>query len=326
MGEGQGAVERPSVPLDERFSTILPTLQVRVNSSSLGPFKTCPRKYQYSIIEGWEAEGGRVHLTFGSLVHAGTAGYEVARARGASHDEAVEGVVLWALRTTWDSKLGRGWMSGDPNKNRLSLVRSLVWYLDQYNQPSGGTAPKTLMLGDALAVEIPFAFGSGFVAESTGEEISFIGTLDRLVELGNQTYVLDTKTTAWAIEPSWFKKFTPDNQFSLYSIAGRVVLDRPVAGLILDGMQVGATFTRFNRGLVPRSDEFLDEWLKDSYRWLGEMERCAVEDYWPMNDRGCGMYGGCEFREVCSLAPSRRAGWLERNFRRKQLAGNEDLV
>ena len=55
--------------LDPRFSRKLPGMQLQVNSSSLGPFKQCPRKYYYTIVTGLETAERSIHLTFGTLVH-----------------------------------------------------------------------------------------------------------------------------------------------------------------------------------------------------------------------------------------------------------------
>ena len=309
---------------DARFSRVLPGHQLQVNSSSLGPFKTCPRQYYYKIICGWEGQAKSVHLTFGTLVHEGLAGYEILRAQGLTHDEALESTIDWALRKTWNKELKRGWISGSPEKNRLGLVRTLVWYLDHYADMPG---MEVLRLPNGnLAVEIDFEFDSGWESETTGEHVTFIGKLDRLVKVGNETFVLDTKTTTYQLGLDWFKKFTPDNQFSLYSMAGGVVLDQPVRGLILDGVQVGATFSRFERGPVGRSEAFLDEWLQDSHYWLDYMAKCAEDGYWPMNDRGCGMFGGCEFREICSHNPASRDMWIKAGFVQKKRGVEEDLL
>lgn len=310
---------------DPRFSRALPGLQLQVNSSSLGPFKTCPRKYYYEVIAGLEAGDRSIHLTFGTLIHAGLGAYEILRAKGVSHEEALEETISWALRKTWDERLKRPWISGHPAKNRLSLVRALVWYLDQYGQNDSG--PSTITLPDGrLAVEIDFSFNSGFIAESTGEEVSFIGRLDRIVSVGGYNFVLDTKTTEYAVDSYWIAKFTPDNQFSLYSLAGTIVLEKPIAGLMVDGMQVGVNFVRCNRGLVPRPVSNLDEWLRDSHFWLRQMEACAVDEYWPQNDRGCGMFGGCAFRQICGASPSQRERLLQVSYRKKQPAGSEDIL
>jgi hypothetical protein len=308
--------------LDKRFSSQTPGLQLLVNSSSLGPFKLCPRRYYYEIIWGWRSFRESVHLIFGSWVHAGRGGYEILRYKGMGHEEALEETVAWALKATWNSKLKRPWQSDDSGKNRLGLVRTLVWYLDQFGE---NDAFETIVLADGRpAVELGFQFDSGYHTR-LGEPWEFFGTLDRLAKLNDEPYILDTKTTGHQVGPGFFAGFSPDNQFSLYQIGARVAFDVPVRALVVDGIQIGASFSRMQRGVVPRDDAQLDEWLSDSGIWLGQMEACAERSYWPMNDKSCSVYGGCPFREVCSASPASRQGWLEKGFERKPGMGAREL-
>lgn len=41
-------------------------IQYAWDSTSIGYLKTCPRLYQYTIIEGWQSKGESLHLRFGS--------------------------------------------------------------------------------------------------------------------------------------------------------------------------------------------------------------------------------------------------------------------
>ena len=312
----------PQAPIAARFSSKLPALQLKVNSSSLGPFKKCPRYYQYTVLGGYQARDSSVHLIFGSLIHEAIGSYEGTRLKGISHDAALEQVVYAALCKTWNSKLGRGWQSGHPDKNRESLIRTIVWYLDLQEQNDG---TRTIELAGRPAIELRFEFDSGYTS-STGERVNFYGTLDRLVELANRPFVLDTKTTSYKVDTQFFNRFSPDNQFSLYSLAAKVAFAIPVQGLICDAIQIGATFSRFQRGIVPRSDDQLDEWLSDAHWWLGQMDSCAQANYWPMNEKSCGLFGGCEFRDICATGPKARGLWLEKGFTKTAPSDAADLL
>ena len=139
------------------------------------------------------------------------------------------------------------------------------------------------------------------------------------MRLNGATYIKDIKTTKSGLGTRYFDRYSPDNQFSLYVLAGQICFDVEVKGIIADAIQVGTNFSRFERALVPRSKEVLEEWLVDARWWLRAMERCAQDDYWPQNDKSCGLYGGCEFREVCSMRPASRETWLERNYVRLEM-------
>ena len=159
----------------------------------------------------------------------------------------------YVLTITWDEKKNRPWISDDPNKNRLTLLRSVVWYLLQF----ADDPIETVRLANGKpAVELSFRFDSGYTT-SNGENILLCGHLDRLAMLNNKAFVLDRKTTKSTINSSFFDKFSPDNQMTLYAIAGKVVYNIQIEGIIVDGAQIAQSFTRFLRGTVPRSEPCL---------------------------------------------------------------------
>jgi PD-(D/E)XK nuclease superfamily len=167
---------------------------------------------------------------------------------------------------------------------------------------------------------------------STGEPVLLCGHLDRVAELAGDHYVIDVKTTESELSDYYFARFTPDNQMSMYSLAGRVAFSFETKGVIVDGLQVGVGFTRFSRRIVPRTRASQEEWLAGTHHWLQQMDataqvaddmqkqgRAGIEAY-AMNDKACGLYasrdnpGGCPFREVCGKDPGSREMWLRQGF------------
>lgn len=296
------------------FSLALPGLQLAVDSTSLGEFKLCPRKYFYTIICGWQPRSESVHLTFGILYHSTLEHYDNAKAQGNSHQDALDSSVDFALRATWNKALKRPWVSDGKNKNRYTLLRSVIWYLDKFGESD---SLETLIIGGKPAVELSFRFDLGVEASSTGESFAACGHLDRMVRFNDSAYILDRKTTEHTIDTSFFLKFSPDNQMSMYDLAGQVAFQTPVEGIIIDGVQVAVTFSRYQRGIVPRTQEGRTEWLSGAAKWLAEMEKCAIESDWPMNDKNCHHFGGCPFRPVCSRPPSAREQWLKTDYSKR---------
>lgn len=290
-----------------------PNFQIAWDSTSIGAFKTCPRLYQLSILEGWQPREISVHLTFGLHFHSALERYDHLRFGGASYEDALREVIRYVLTITWDERKNRPWISDDPNKNRLTLLRSVVWYLLQFeNDPI-----ETVRLANGKpAVELSFRFDSGYTTQY-GESILLCGHLDRLAMLNGKAFVLDRKTTKSTINSSFFEKFTPDNQMTLYAIAGKVVYNIQIEGIIVDGAQIAQTFTRFLRGTVPRTEAVLEEWYYDLGQYLATAELYAANNYWPMNDKSCGQYGGCPFRKICGLPPSVRKEWLQADFTKR---------
>src|SRR5262249_45817099 len=115
----------------------------------------------------------------------------------------------------------------------------------------------------------------------------------------------------------YFKQFEPNNQMSLYTLAGQVTLHSPIRGVIIDGIQILIESTNFKRHVTYRTPEQTEEWITDAHVWFTLAKTYAETNYWPMNDTACDKYGGCEFREICSKSPQVRDKFLALEFDRR---------
>jgi hypothetical protein len=302
-------------PLPTRlsFSTQNPSHQLAWDSTSLGALKTCPRYYQYNILEGYTAHAENVHFVFGIEFHAALEHYDRQRANGMDQNNATLSAVASALTSTWRPDLGRPWVSDEPTKNRHTLIRAIVWYLDQFqNDPL-----ETVVLRNGQpAVELSFRHELELTSRS-GEQYLLCGHMDKLARWEGKTWVVDRKTTKSGLGQDYFDKYSPDNQVSLYTFAGGAVFHEPVVGLIIDAGQTGVNFTRFQRQPIRRTPSQLAEWVHDLAYWLSLAESFAEAGYYPMNDKACTMYGGCPYRGVCGVAPEIRPRLLEQLYTRR---------
>lgn len=270
------------------------------NHSSLEPAKCCPRKYKYMVIDGWRAKSSSDDLTFGSHYAKALELYHQWRANGESHASSLENVCFSTLADS------HGWVPTQNVKTRETLLRSIIWYLDTFeNDPC-----ETVVLASGKpAVELLFRF-------ELDKEIMLCGHMDRIVRYGNDYYVQDQKTTRASLGGYYFKRYNPNDQMSLYSVAAEVVWHQPVKGVMIDAAQIAVGFTRFERGFTFRTAAQNEKWLKDARYWI-ERTWDAAEAGWPLNDAACMMYGGCPFREVCSKDPSVQRQYLETLFERR---------
>lgn len=298
-------------------------LQLAVDSTSLGAFKTCPRYYYYTIIWGYQPKAESVHLTFGLLMHGGVERYHHGKADGGSHADALDKALDWVLRETWNRELNRPWNSGDSYKNRFTLIRTLVGYLDKYGD---NDALETVILDSGKpAVELSFSFDSGFSSREFGESFLLCGHLDRLALFNGEPYIPDVKTTKSELNIKYWTSHNPSNQFGMYLLAGEIVYKLPVKGLIVDGAQVLVGESRFDRHLITKDQFQMDEFYQGTGRWLRRMEEAAGEaagladpiQAYPMDETSCGKFGGCEFRGICAKSPGSRGTWLESGFRKR---------
>lgn len=346
--------------MQDSLSPFLPGTHIQFawDSTSLGWLKTCARLYQYRMIEGWSSRGGgNVHLEFGSLYHSALELYDRCRSLSESHDDALFQAVKMCLEKTWDygepCTYCNGKFTGLPNnacencmntgfigqgkpidwghnlKTRETLVRTVIWYLEEFGE---NDAAETVQLRNGKpAVELSFRleldFGPEDIAAASvnhdtgvigpGQPYVLCGHLDRLVKFGDGLYVMDRKTSSTTIGSYYFDGYNPDNQMSLYTLASKVIYQTPVRGVIIDAVQIAVGFSRFSRGFTFRTESQTEEWLDETRHWLELAEGFARAGHWPMNDKSCHQYGGCAFRKVCSKAPEVRQRFLETDFEKR---------
>ncbi len=279
---------------------------------SLNWLKDCPTKYKRFMLEGWRPKGENVHLKFGGIYAKALEIYHKTRAQykaitPLSHKEAMYEAIKYALEASWP------WPFTDLLKSRENLIRSIVWYLDNYEDDPC----RTVTLSDGTpAVELATRM-------QLDERNVLIVHLDRIVEFSGHTYIQDQKTTKGSLGSYYFEGFNPDNQMSAYSVVGHVVYKTPVQGVMIDAAQILVGGTRFERGFTYRTREQLAEWLADVSWWVGPYQRAAERADWPMNDTSCSKYRssdpfgnahGCPLRKVCGADPRVREKYLESDF------------
>lgn len=294
-------------------------IQFAWSSTGLGLLKTCPRLYQYTVIEGWGSRDESIHLRFGIEYHAALQDYAVARANGTSHEDAMREAVRLLHARVHDWNPDRNSRAGK-YKNRETIVGLVIDYLDNFiDDPA-----ETFILDDGTpAVELPFRFeldwGPQQLADENGQNFNqpymLCGHLDRIVNYADAHYVMDRKTSLSTLSGYYFNQFAPSNQMTLYTLAGKIMLNSPIKGVIIDAAQVLLEKPNaFQRGFTYRTDDQLDEWLVDLRYWLHNAEAYATNHYWPQNDTSCDKFGGCKFREVCSRSPQVREQYLKATF------------
>lgn len=319
-------------------------VQFAWDSTSLKLAEACLRKYQYKLIFGWQPERKSVHLLFGGWYASALESYHKYVADGMSQDEALIEVVSEALTETWEfpacetcegagqgmimrceggqpyeaegdcpdcngeGKLtsgGQPWLSDHNTKTRENLIRTIVWYIDQFGEDD--SCQTVILSSGQPAVEHSFRL-------EADNGIILCGHLDRLVEYGGKPYIQDQKTTQSTITARYFEQYNPDSQMSLYTFAGKSIFGLPIKGVMIDGAQIAVGFTRFERGFSFRTEDQLNEWYDHSMYHIERARQATRDDHFPMNPSSCNNYGGCEFRHICSKAPSVREQFLKGDF------------
>lgn len=324
----------PSTAIPQSPFLLGTNIQFAWDSTSLGLIKSCPRLYQYTLIDGYQPKGESIHLRFGIEYHQALQEYDISRANGIGHEDAIHDTIRELLTRTFgwnpdqDSKAGR-------YKNRSSIIQLVVDYLDHFIHDPAETfilengkpaaelsfrfeldwGPKA---AEAIPIEHPDngTYDNGVTVQYTHSQPYLLcGHLDRVVDFNDQLLVMDRKTTTATPGQYYFAQFEPNNQMSLYTLAGKVVLNTPIKGVIIDAAQVLLESpNKFIRGFTYRTPGQLDEWVNDLRIILATAETYAEANYWPMNDTSCDKFGGCKFRDVCSKDPAVRDRFLAADF------------
>lgn len=277
------------------------------DATSVELAQTCLRKYYYKNIVGWRPKRTSVHLVFGGLYASALESFHKYRALGADTDESLRRVVKECLIASWDYEKNAPMQFEHAAKTRFNLVRTIVWYVEQFGREVEGGIQTFHLKDGTPAVELSFQL-------DIDETLIYCGHLDQVVTYGDDKYIQDQKTTGSTISTRFFEGFKPSNQMSGYTWAGQMMFDTPISGVIIDGAQIAVGFTRFERGFVHYTQAEIDEWFVDM-RYTVDLARIAVQrNTFPMNRSSCGNYGGCEFRGVCSRSPQVRDNFLRADF------------
>lgn len=288
------------------MSARVPNLELVWSSTTLGTLKECPRKYQYSILEGWATRGENIDINFGWLYHGALERFQRQLALGASRLEAMIFSIRWTMIEAAPKLLANPSETA-ANKSLPNLIRSIVWHCDNFEHD---VLEQIIMYDNEPAVELSFVIDAG-IRSASGEDFQFSGHLDRLIRFNGNTYWHDYKTTKTTLGDNYFEQFNPDNQASLYTLASKVAFDVPTLGGIIDAAQIAVGFTRFGRKPINRTQGQLDEWIRDTRMYLAQAEVYAVTNHWPMNDKACFR---CNFRDICSKDPRVRQAFLKSNY------------
>ena len=319
----------PSYLTTGSTSPFLPgtNIQFAFDSTSIGYIKTCPRLYYYTMILGWTSKSESIHLRFGIEYHHALEFYARLRVNSLPHEQSVRDTLREIHSRTTDWVLDTNTKAGK-YKNRETLVSLVLDYLDHFVDDPCETYIKS---DGTPAVELSFRFELDFGPESAraakdyGEDgivyggyvqpYLLSGHLDRVVRFNDHLFVMDHKTTTTTPGDYYFNQYDPNNQMTLYTIAGGIILHTPIKGVIIRAGQILLEKpNRFVSGFTYRTPDQIDEWLNDLRFHFSNAEAYALNDHWPMNDTACGNYGGCKFREVCSKSPDVRERFLAADF------------
>lgn len=165
------------------------------------------------------------------------------------------------------------------------------------------------------------------------------GLIDLPVESHTQLYIVDHKTTGQWLTERWAAQYARSYQLKGYARMVERLLDRPVAGVYINGVYTGAgadvpkakwsTRTSVRNGLFGPyvfAPEQLDEVQVWATGHAAHVAACRDDAHgladpalaWPQNDRACDF---CQFSDICHSPPATREAQLRMRFTRRELTG-----
>ena len=257
------------------------------DATKISALKRCPAYLQYNCLDRWQPKGGNVDLAFGAAFADALTTY---------YREDIRA----AVRVCMEASIP----TGSNNKNRVTLVRSLVWYVEEYKDQE----VYKLASGEK-AVELSFEI-------DVADDIVFCGHLDLVTVVNKDLYVNDQKTTTMTLSNYFYSMYELTDQFAMYSFVAKELLGSPIRGVIIDGVQVAVGFTAFGRKPTTFSKKWLDEWLRDTLWHIRNYDGTPR-----LNISSCNLYSsvskgkfGCEFKSICKTDPSMREVYLKEGF------------
>lgn len=310
-------------------------LQFAWDSTSLTTLMECPRKYQLRALEGWitRSPNRQIALDFGILIHRGIELYHRCRfddhrVGDLGHKEAADEAAHRVLHDPLFSRLPTGdeleiekqQVAEDEDddgsdlkqskvRTRFHLLRALFWYFEHY---ASDPLPVVALADGSPAVELSFRVPTGL--KIAGEDVIYCGHMDRTVNYAGSILPVDVKTTSKSLGSQYFQLYHTAHQMSGYAFAASILFERPIGGVMIDGISLLVGGVKFARAPTYRSKSQLGEFVQQLGDYVEDAERYHDEGYYPMNTTSCRF---CEFQGICSKPPEVRALYLSQKFRRE---------
>jgi len=302
-------------------------IQFAWDSVSLTSFLSCQRRYKYLVLDGLVPKnpGYAIALEFGILFHSALETYHKAKACDRDHAEAVQATACWLveqpafkalptdeeideLKAKTDDEDDGITLRNSKIRTRYHLMRSVIWYLEHYIDDPLHTL---IMPSGKPAVELSFRIP--LPVQVGGHEMILCGHIDRAVEFEGGLWASDYKTTK-SLTRQFFDMFDLSHQMTGYTVAGNVILEKPISGVWIDGIALQVGGVKLARAPTKRSPGQVKEYF-ELLTDVGERaERAYDIGHYPMNTASCYF---CDFKDVCKQAPEFRERYINMWYDRK---------
>lgn len=305
-----------------------------IDNSSLEKF-SCPRRWQHSEVDLRSPVAEKAGANFGSTMHRGwETRYTICGTR--SPVEAEMPLIETAMHQWLDENPQPPGDFRDFNHAcKMMRVYNQIYPQEQFeivkNHNDKPIVESSFMLPFCIIKNnhevLPWTCDHDKVADivaTSAIPVYYCGKLDLGISDANGLWSFDHKT-AFMFGDSWIKQMSMDGGQLGYCWALGKVLNKPVAGYVIDGVRVrrptvksqfvgdapidSTDFVRLPFFVTP---DQLAEWEEDVRQIIRSIFTCYTNSYFPRHRWQCiGKYGPCEFFDVCSTPRDQRQIVLE---------------
>ena len=272
-----------------------------VDNSKISNYKTCPRKYFYSYIFGWEGKMPNIHLVFGQAWHIAMEHLKLTGMTVQSVEQAVR-----KFEKHYRKYFSPAVDADNAPKNLLGAATGLDEYAIQYDNDDF-----EVMHTEVLA-KVPISQDRNMIVR-----IDYIGKSERQFP---GIFGMDYKT-GQRYSTAWQRQWYTNSQMKLYTMALQVYFGiiNKIFGMVVDGIifykavqkDIGKRH-RLVRIPLRVDDNMMNAWLFDINRWYSLLEEdmlqlaeSSKDDPVMMcfhkNEEACTMYGLCKFHPLCCI-------------------------
>ena len=280
------------------------------DSSKVQEYMTCPRKYFYRYVLGWDTDEPNVHLVFGegwhrAMEHILNEGYTNTAIKDAYS------IFLKYYRQHYTEIQDGGNFPKSPD----SIVPTLVEYIQKYKHTDN--------------FEVMYTEVAGTVPISDTRVVHF--RMDSVMRDDTGIFSLEHKTGS-RLSQAWMDQWPLKMQVGTYMHVLHSLYDpKDVYGIKINGVIFKKTKNDYIRVPIRKSMDMMNAWLWninhqiDLIEWnMDELMKSDEADNvlaaFPMNTESCTNYGrACKYHDFCSTwaNPLKRADEPPQGFVRK---------
>lgn len=255
-----------------------------LDSTAVMCYKTCPRKYYYRMVLGYDVKTTMPYFAFGTAYHKFREQLELepkdqdekltfqnASARALDH---------WNKHGT-ESPIGTKW----DFLNTERLIKSLVAVYTHWKKERREGRIVVLATEQSFSLQLPDGTITG-------------GRADQIVKWNGKVWGRDFKTSS-KLGPFYERTLEPNDQFTRYTWAESQLAGEKVQGQIVEVLyNTKKDGPKIISYMTSRTDWQIETWIKEHTFWVDMIKKSRETGMYPMNEKSCAF---CEFHSVCKM-------------------------